>query len=148
MGLWIGRPRNSSSTSSRSLPCLQTGSRSKTLLCRDTEKFLFDDEVSPLSEEIKNEWSHTCTPPYVLRFVQVQLQMYLYIYLWRNLNRQVYEDSQPSTTQSVEWNTFHQSESRSDYRTIPHILWEQDIFAFAQKLGHVNPCHVATAPLL
>ena len=87
---------------------------------------------------------------YVLRFVQGQLHMYvyIYIYLWRNLNRQVYEASQPSTTQSMEWNKFHESESSSDYRTIPHILWEQDIFAFAQNLGHVNPFNVATAPLL
>jgi hypothetical protein len=31
---------------------------------------------------------------------------------------------------------------------VVQILWEKEIFAFAQKLGHANPLHVATTPLL
>jgi hypothetical protein len=72
MGLWTGRPRNSGSTRARSLPWVQTGSRSSTLLCRGTEWSFFGDEVAGAltlpSEEIKNVWSNTSTLPYVLMF--------------------------------------------------------------------------------
>ena len=48
-----------------------------------TEKSFFGDEVAggwkqaltPLSEEIKNEWSHTSTLPYVLMFVEGRLHI-------------------------------------------------------------------------
>jgi hypothetical protein len=60
----------------------------------------------------------------------------------------VYEASHPYTAHSAEWNIFHEAKSRSGYQTIPLILWKQEIFPFAQKLGALNPVHVATIPLL
>jgi hypothetical protein len=82
-------------------------------------------EIKPsphLNEQTKNEWRHTSTLPYVLKFAQEQLYMYR--------NRQVFEASHPYTAHSVEWNSFHEAKSRSGYQITPHILWKQEIFPF------------------